>query len=161
VSRSESTGALKSFIKIVGLLLLVLGAGLAFEVMREWFGNAAAHGFTSVMILGLFPFALCGAISFMGWRIYRYWSPEAIAEYAAVQALFTGIAIGGVSGFFLNHWGSVIGTVVFLILLRVLKTFLLRHLGFAPEHSDVAAEAKSVDEVAGTPWQNNPGYTGR
>jgi hypothetical protein len=162
VMSSKSTGALKAFIRFVGLLLLLLGAGAFLFMGWSIIQRAISTGFIwGAVFIGPLMLGLLGYASFTGWRMFRTFDEKTVTEFSAIQSAVTGLAAGEICHLFWPQSGIAVGWIVFLVLVRPLKSFLLRYLGFSHEHPDVEETINPDAEVVGTPWQNNPGYTAR
>jgi hypothetical protein len=160
VASTASTGTLKSFIKGVGLLLMLLGAWAllvaAFGVIKQ----TVLNGFRLEMIVaGPLILGFYAVVVFFGWRMFRDWNRSTIQLYALIQVILSGILVGHVGNLYWPHMGPALGGFFMLWMGRYLEIFLLRYFGLSRNPSPPAAA--SVDDVSGTPWQGNPGYTAR
>jgi len=112
---------LKRFIQGVGFLVFLLGV---ISICFALYGVAASlfqHSWHGPLIY-VMPMIILfyGVISWAGWRMFRGWNEATIQEFAFIQALLTGIAIGHFAHLWTNFY-FFIGLVVFSFLARRLK----------------------------------------
>ncbi len=126
---------LKRFIKIVGVSIVVSGVALGCLILSHglWNVDHAGLGWWPVFCSFLFGGFISVVFSLIGWRMVAGGNEPAIAEYAFLQALFTGIAVGQLCHYFYPgaHIESV-GFIVMVVLARPLKAFIVQHVNMPP-----------------------------
>jgi hypothetical protein len=145
----QSVGALKNFIKAVGLALLI---SVLFVVIFAGEGTRP---------LGYLFFA---GIGFLAWRMFRVWNKLTVQLYALIQLIMTGVALGQIGHLFWPHMELPIAGfagMVVVIAGAPFERFLLRYTGFSKANPKAVAMSETGADVDGTPWQSNPGYTTR
>jgi hypothetical protein len=134
----HSTGALKSFVKAVGLLSVLI------------FDSRGTRP------LGYLFF---GIIGFFAWRMFRDWNKSTVQVYSLVQSILTGVAVAQIAKLFWPQFATTIGAFVVLIFGSRLEVFLLRYTGFSKRLPKAEPRKNAGGETDGTPWQNNPAHT--
>ena len=144
MQRDQSTGSLKMWVKIVGLLLLF---SVLFVVIF------AAEG---TRPLGYLLFAGIGCLA---WRMFRVWDKWTVRLYALIQSIMTGVTLGQLSGLFWPDLKYAISGFVLICFGPPFERFLLRYTGFSRALPKVDSKPDEGSEVVGTPWQNDPSHT--
>jgi hypothetical protein len=139
-----STGTLKTFIKAVGLVLLI---SVLFVVI---FASEGARP------LGYLFF---GIIGFLAWRMFRVWDKLTVQLYALIQSIVTGVALSQIGSLCWYESKYVIPGSVLLFLGPPFERFLVRYTGFSIAPAQPCSPRATTDEATGTPWQNNPFHT--
>jgi hypothetical protein len=145
----QSVGALKIFIKAVGLVLLI---SVLFVVIFAGEGTRP---------LGYLFFA---GIGFLAWRMFRIWNKLTVQLYALIQSIMTGVALGQIGHLFWPQMEPPIAGFAGIVVILAgppFERFLLRYTGFSKPNPKAVATLETDVDIAGTPWQSNPGYTTR
>lgn len=128
--------ALKGFIKVMGLALLVLAALAILVVLTDFLrllvqGQLGWMGWLSAG-LGL---GILGVVALAGWRMFRIWNESTIAEFAFLQAALAGYVLACVLYPVFPGLSGILGVIFFLVMARKLKSFTIRFLRVPGDHS--------------------------